>query len=557
MFSKLHQEDHKTLRVVCAKFEEILNPIVFQRARISKARVDRLAFWGISSTPKLAAHVKELVWFELAEDESVFMETAHDAMPRYRPQMLRESILHDNYYTLPDLSDLAADLFWLPSTPKQDDPQRDGVELRRSRILNDWRPIFYRGLEALPKLETFTSRPMPAYHVLSRPTCAYKFVAYLFQMDIRSNIQGYQRNDGLFSVLLPAMEHLRDTIKHLHWADEAYGESSSIKRIRFDHCLSFKYLKTIDLCLSLPSVTRLRRPWSQIRSWVQPPTRTCWQMLGGCLHSAPKLEEISLCFEMADPKVGLDALIDALDECLFCKGFKLPNGKDNKLPSLKRMNLRDGPSRRVALLGRFCVLDVLLGRFLVRHGETLRHLSFRRWFVSQNLLHRLAASKEMKLESFEVDNTDFYHGASIPESALLAFVNGRAPRWPLPMGEVACKSAVGDDDDFMETPGISDWANPKFASVPQGMDYCAAILGGTTPATDQNDNEEEEDDDEDKDFEPSECTDAYDSDFYSDSEVDSDGDIRVHPEADGDIDLIDLQSVTSGDIETSNDAGTS
>lgn len=51
-------------------------------------------------------------------------------------------------------------------------------------------------------------------------------------MDVWSDIQDYQRNDGLFTLLLPAMTRLRGTIKQLHWADEAYGESSGVKPVR-------------------------------------------------------------------------------------------------------------------------------------------------------------------------------------------------------------------------------------------------------------------------------------------------------------------------------------
>lgn len=36
----------------------------------------------------------------------------------------------------------------------------------------------------------------------------------------------------LRAVVLPAMTRLRETIKHLRWADEAYSESLGIKRIR-------------------------------------------------------------------------------------------------------------------------------------------------------------------------------------------------------------------------------------------------------------------------------------------------------------------------------------
>lgn len=486
---------------MCAKFEEIVNPLVFQRAHMSKARVDRLAFSNVSSTPKLAVHVKELVWYELAEDENVFMETAADAMPPYRGTRGRELadwVLHDNDNFLPDLADMAAELFWLPSAPKEDDPQRDFIEARRARILGEFFPVFYRALEALPNLNTFTSRPMPAYHVLSIPTCGYKFVAYLFQMDTRSGIQYYQRNDGLFTVLLPAITRLRQTIENLHWSDEAYGESSSIRRIRYRHGLSFKYLKSIDLCLSLPSKTRIDRPWA--RGYE----RTCWAMLGACLSRVRGLEEISLCFEKADPKVGIDALIGALDECLL--------SEDVQLLDLKRLNLRDGPARR------FHPLNILLGRFLIRQAPTLRHLSFRRWFVSHSLLHRLCASGRLQLESFKIDNSDFESGVIVPESKLLAWVNNDHTRWQLPIGEGHCKSTAGANDEFMDTPGVSDWANPKFANVPEDKDFCATIM------------ECDEDDENDDDFEPSE-SDSSECDFDLDSEADPDDDFEPRSKA--------------------------
>ncbi|KKY39047.1 hypothetical protein UCDDA912_g00954 [Diaporthe ampelina] len=348
---------------------------------------------------------------------------------------------------------------------------------------------------------------MPAYHVLSRPTSEYKFVAYLFQMDTRSNIQYYQRNDGLFNVLLPAMVRLGPIIKHFHWADEAYGDSSSIKRLRYRHGLSFKYLNSINLCLSLPS-----DPYIPLLRPGQRSNMTCWSILGSCLDRVRPLQEISLCFEMSEPRVGLDALIDALDECLF--------DKDVQLPQLTSLNLRDAAGRRSPLL------DILLGKFLIRYAPTLRHLSFRRWYVSQNLLLRLSASEKLQLESIKVDNADFESGADINESDLLAFLNNRRPTWPLPFGQVSLRSTIGADDKFMETPGVCDWANPKFANIPKGMDFCAGVLKGTPS-----------DEEDDEGFEPSECTDASDSESGLDSDADPDDDFGHQSESGGTFEL--------------------
>lgn len=43
----------------------VARPIVFQRKDLSKTRNHRMTFWNFTATPKLTAHVKELVWYEL------------------------------------------------------------------------------------------------------------------------------------------------------------------------------------------------------------------------------------------------------------------------------------------------------------------------------------------------------------------------------------------------------------------------------------------------------------------------------------------------------------
>jgi hypothetical protein len=263
----------------------------------------------LTANLKLAIHVQELVWFELAEDEDVFFETATDPMPQLPHDGLRNSIHHDNHHTLLEMGDMAARLFWLPSVPNYNVPRRQAIEAERQSILTGWFPGFYRALEAMPKLDTFTSRPMPAHHVLSLPLSEsepeseseYEFVAYHFQVNTRSIIQGYQRNDGLFSVLLPAMAHLAQTIKHLQWADKTHGTSSSIMRLRYSHRVSFKHLTSLDLCLCLPLNPFIQAPWHTSQAGHQV---TCWSILGECIHRVRRLSDVSLCFEMADPRSG-------------------------------------------------------------------------------------------------------------------------------------------------------------------------------------------------------------------------------------------------------------
>ncbi|KAG8156596.1 hypothetical protein KVR01_013547 [Diaporthe batatas] len=466
---------------------------------MSKARKDRLAFWEIKASPKITTHVKELVWYELAEDHNVFLETARDRVGRYPHDGLRNAIQHDNIYTLPDLANIATQLFWLPSVPKHDDPQRAQIEASRTQIINQWIPHFYQALESMPKLDTFTSRPMPSHHVLSGPSCSYEFTAYHFQMDVRGDIQGYQRNDGLFSILLPAIIYLGNTIRHLHWADETHGTSSSVTRLRYRHKLCFKYLHSLDLCLCLPLRTSIPMP---LGTPYTPQRITCWTTLGECLHRTKKLSHISLCFEMANPKIGVLALARAFQDVLF--------NEKVRLPGLKSLTLREGPMRR------FRFLEILLDQFLVRYGPQLRHLRFERWAVTTNTMLRLGMSNQMELDSFKVDNSEFERGFTILEADLVGSVNRNGKFWRVPLEERMVALTIGEEGDAKEDACICDWANPRFADVPEGMDYCAVLADKEAPAGGDGD-------DEDDDYQPSESTDTSESD----SEFDQDSDFDV------------------------------
>lgn len=47
----------------------------------------------------------------------------------------------------------------------------------------------------------------------------------------------------------------------------------------------------------------------------------------------------------------------------------------------------------------------------------------------------------------------------LPSRTTLRRTNNRSARWPLPFGQISCKSTIGsDDEDFMETPDVCDWA---------------------------------------------------------------------------------------------------
>ncbi|KAL1849669.1 hypothetical protein Daus18300_013170 [Diaporthe australafricana] len=522
------QTDLKSLRVTCSKLEDAANPVVFDHICLSKTKKDRRHFFSVATTPHLAMHVKQLTWFEMAEDETVFGETAVEVLREIIPGInYNDPILlhlaqaggqleHDIKKTLPVLADMASSLFWLPSTPQWNNLERARINVRRDRIIHSWTKLFHRALDSMPKLTTFASRPMPAYHVLSEQDSAYEFVAYTFQKETLSNIKGYQRNDGLFSFLLPAMKRPQCAVRHLYWADEVAGKlSSSANRIRPEHRTAFRNLTSIDLCLSLrptppPGLIQYGHPFSAELTWFR---------LGKCLDLAHYLTEITICFEKAiSDALRPKALLEALDSLLF-----RPNGH---WPNLTSLTLRDGLSEPSDLL------EGPLSVFLKRHSQTLRHLTFQRWYVSQIFLRFCGNKRLPQMERIQIDNGDIDEdGASAAEPALLALLRGETDKMPLEDGATSCNVTIpAVEEPIEEKHHVSCWANPKFATVTKEMDFCAGVLQRTTMPSD---------DEDDEDFEDADWTDTSDSVTDYELDVDSDAEFN-HQSESGD---------GSGDVE--------
>lgn len=526
----LSQRDLKSLRVTCSKLEEVANPVVFEHIHLSRAKKDRRLFFSVAAAPHLAMHVKQLTWFEMAEDENVFSEAALEHLRSDSPDIeysdsilpeLGGSLEHDITQTLPSLKDMASRLFWLPSTPhstphsttRWSAPERERIDTRRIRIIarrvriiKSWAKLFHRALDSMPKLNTFASRPMPAHHVLSEQDSAYEFVAYMFQKETLSDIANHQRNDGFFDFLLPAMKRSQCAVRHLHWADEAAGDfSSSVDRLRPEHGVAFRNLTSIDLCLSLrPS------PPPEFFQWIYPfSAELTWFRLGKCLDFASNLTEITICFEKVTSKaLRPKAFLEALDSCLF--------RPDGHWPRLTSLTLRDGPP------GPSDWLAAPLAAFLKRHRLTLRRLTFQRWYVSQKLLRFCGDKRLPEMERIQIDNGDIdEHGASAAEPALLAFIRGDTDEMPLEDGAISCNMTIPAVEELIEKHHVSCWANPKFATVTKEMDFCAAVLQGSAVA----DNEGDEN------FEDMDYTDTSDSGTDYDLDVDSDAEFNHQSES--------------------------
>lgn len=63
--SGLTNRDRKQARLACRQLADAMTPVIFRRAYISRIKNDRDAFLSLAASPHLAAHVKEIIWFEL------------------------------------------------------------------------------------------------------------------------------------------------------------------------------------------------------------------------------------------------------------------------------------------------------------------------------------------------------------------------------------------------------------------------------------------------------------------------------------------------------------
>jgi hypothetical protein len=78
--SGLANRDRKQARLACGRLAAATTPFIFRRAYISWIKTDRDSFLALVATPHLAAHVEEVVWFEMGGSP-----TMRNNMPLKRP----------------------------------------------------------------------------------------------------------------------------------------------------------------------------------------------------------------------------------------------------------------------------------------------------------------------------------------------------------------------------------------------------------------------------------------------------------------------------------------
>jgi len=363
-------------------------PRLFRRVAISRTKLDRDRFFNIAQTPTLRCAVQELIWYELAPDESVFFKFEEETeeilldegryLRRYLPAEAT-SIHGDNApFDFPPFASLAHNAFWW--TPNdyyagysKPYPLTRGelAELERSReaFLADFLPRFYSALDNMPGIHTFVSSPMPPLRVVSNE--GYPLTAQSFQ---RYGWPARDMNAGFRDFLLPAMRRSRSTIKRLSFVSEELSSEGLPPPLDSTAC---RNLTHIALCL-------------ETRSWLD----SHFEGLHSCLRAASGLEDLRICLEITrgqserNPAPPHPLRQRPTFDCLF--GID----KTCSWPSLRTLEF-------TGVWARDYEADGLL-RFLRAHVSTLRHLTFYHCDLSQAMIDGMAVEPHFNLDSIKI-----------------------------------------------------------------------------------------------------------------------------------------------------------
>jgi hypothetical protein len=403
----LSPSDYKSLRLTSRLLDSAMIELLFRRVYLSKTKLDCDKFFSIAGHPHLATAARELYWYELAEDETVF--TGLDAQ-RKADEMKQKP--DEDHFKIPDLMTLARQAFWLPSEGSSTEYHEAHPKEALKRLRDAYNPVadgaffsrFLSALKAMPTLHTFVSCPMPPWRVIS--TIEYPLTAQMFQRGLGWRHQN--ANDGFFKFLLRAMRSSESTIRRLALADEL-GESC-LSRFRPSHMRSFKRLTHLAF---------------------------------NCGYSTfPDLEDLGLCLREATELVQLTV-------CLTSSRLDQPNGDGWSArglfglqeitcwwPNLQTLELTEIRIDKVEP-------RVVLVNLIKAHSATLRHLAFRQCCVNRAFLRAVAEVPGLQLRSLIIQEENTGTGITIiPESDLVAYLNGKGP---IPF------NSRGDPDDYWDT----------------------------------------------------------------------------------------------------------
>lgn len=389
--TRLSHDDWKSLRLTSHFFNRSMIRLLFRRVYLSKTKLDRESFISISRSPHLATAARELVWYELAEDEEVFehiessdqrviehIESSNQRITvwlknsKFPLKNLRDET-PDGAFEIPPFTTLARDAFW-----------RHGTESTpHSLSYSDLPSWFQAALDAMPNIHTFVSCRMPPLHVVSNKD--YLLTAQLLQQG--SSTLG-PMNSGFYRFLLPAMHSPKSTVKKLIMGDDV--TVSSVFGSHISDGSAFQKLTHIHLCLDNPLEGSLGA-------------------INMCLRSATALQELRIC--ASQPTECHSAAVARL--------FAVESeGTAVFWPHLRRLELHD------TLLRQKRKANIVL-RLLEAHSRTLRHLVFRQCEITGRVLVHMSRIRKLKLDSLQIIDDTVAAVHAVPDAVLLGFVNNK------------------------------------------------------------------------------------------------------------------------------------
>ena len=171
------REDQKIFRLISRVCDPIASQFLFQKICLSRLAQHWSVFENIATNPKIAIHVRELVWYDLFLEG--YQERDPFEMPIEDVHLLlgvEELSRGDDFHTLATFQNDAvfdSEIFWLPKprTTHRHDPDSREIQDR-------FKTRFCELVGKLPQLETLVSCPMPSDHKIVYK--GYSFPACMF-----------------------------------------------------------------------------------------------------------------------------------------------------------------------------------------------------------------------------------------------------------------------------------------------------------------------------------------------------------------------------------------
>ncbi|KAM0273972.1 hypothetical protein ACHAQH_008064 [Verticillium albo-atrum] len=403
ILSHLLADDLRSLRLSARRFLPAATALLFRTIYISPLHRDRDTFLRIAATTHLASVIRHVVWYEFSQGPasmSIFLGDHADepGSPFFErcdgdpAGVIRcKYVLHDDDDFVTRMFHDALGLFWwnVPHPVFLSSHAICGTQVEFEAAATEFYPLFLEALGSMESLVGMTSVPMPPCRDMrTRGSEAYPFTPQLFQSSI--HMRPEDRNLGLKRFLLPAMANLArlgtdPIVQKLQFADEGIetclltlGMGLGLKPVGE----GLEQLTHLDLCLSL----------------TNPLDNAEYEMvLLRLLTLTRNLTHLTLCFERSRCfDRGLCTLLH--------------------FPKLISVDLTD----YVLPTNQFVA-------FIRKHAKTLREIRLEGYFLTPNVLRRLAAIPDLHLKRFVVlphkEYDEWHDSYGDVEGRILDFVN--------------------------------------------------------------------------------------------------------------------------------------